>query len=130
MSFFDNNDFDSIVREFLSEGNGRVRRRTIARDEDEERVIDFIEDSNNTYLVFELPGFSEEDVNVKIEGNHIEVIAKKKDVENVKDYLHDKLSAGFRYGRKLPDIIKNKKFDYSMRNGILEIVFHNGRKNE
>lgn len=67
MSFFDDNPFDSIVREFFGENPRRgYRRRNIIRGEDEEQVIDLIESDDKVYLIFELSGYNEEDIFVEV----------------------------------------------------------------
>ena len=125
MSFFNEDDpFDSIVREFFENGSrNNYRKRTFINNEEDERVIDFIETSDCVYLIFELPGFSEEDTNVKVEGKYVNIIVKKKEIESVKEYLAQKLSAGIKYRKSLPDFINPKGFNYYLKNGILEIVF-------
>ena len=94
MNFFDDDGFDSIVDEFFGRrGHGTDRRKKSAfiRGEDEERVIDFIEDDDNVYLIFELPGFNEKDVAVVVKGKSIEISAQKKSIDKVRDYLAEKL---------------------------------------
>jgi HSP20 family molecular chaperone IbpA len=121
---FNNDPFESIVREFFGETPKRkYEKRFITQGEEEERVIDFIESDGKAYLVFELPGFDEDDVFVNISGKTIEIIAKKKNTAEAKEYLSQKLKNGIRYKRTLPDFINPKKFRYTQKNGILEVVF-------
>lgn len=126
MSFFDDDPFDSIIDEFFGRrGHGREGRRKEAfiRGEDEERVIDFIEDGDKIYLIFELAGYNEKDVVVVVNGKSIEITAQKKNLDKVRDYLAEKLSKGIHYKRNLPEFVNPKKFSQSLKNGILEIVF-------
>ncbi len=134
MSFFDDNDdpFDSIVREFFG---GPVRRRKrgehFISGEDEDRTIDFIEDDNYIYLVFELSGFNEEDISVNIKGKDLEITAQKLNEENIQDYLHQKLRQGLFVKKHLPNFINPKSFTHTMRNGVLEIIFNkSGEENK
>jgi len=125
MGFFDDDPFESIVEEFFGRTRPSFARRKeqFISGEDEERVIDFVETDDKVYLIFETPGYTENDVSVVASGNHIEIKAQKKNFDNVKEYLAQKLSHGLHYKRVLPNFISSKKFDYSVKNGILEIIF-------
>ncbi len=123
MGFFDDDPFDNIIEEFFGRPKTRYRREQFIKGEDEERVIDFIETDEKVYLIFELPGYIEKDVTVEINGKNIEITAQKKNLENVKDYLAQKLSHGMHYKRTFPDYINTKKFTHTIKNGILEITF-------
>ena len=127
MGFFENNDqFEDIVREFLGGGNSRIRRdnyEEIIEGEEEERVIDFIEDENYVYLIFELPGYSEKDISISIKGRELEIIVKKKSIGEVQDYLIEKLNNGLFIKKRLSNFIKTKNFKHTLKNGVLEIVF-------
>jgi|SRR3989338_6615481 len=125
MGFFDDDPFDNIIEEFFGRSRPRTRykREQFIKGEDEERVIDFIETDEKVYLIFEIPGYIEKDVTVEINGKNIEITAQKKNLENVKDYLAQKLAYGMHYKRALPDYINTKKFTHTIKNGILEITF-------
>ena len=126
MSFFDEDDdpFDNIFRDFFGQQVGnRKRRETIIRGEEEDRVIDFIEDDEKVYLVFELPGFNEKDISVSVNNKQLEIKAKKREVENIQEYLMQKLHQGLMIQKTLPNFINSKKFSHTMRNGILEVAF-------
>ncbi|MBI2452357.1 Hsp20/alpha crystallin family protein [Candidatus Pacearchaeota archaeon] len=122
---FGEDPFESIMRDFFGHGFGRKRGRrgTIIRGEEEDRNIDFIETKEKVFIVFELPGFDEKDVSVGVDKRELEIRAKKSDGEKMQSYLLQKLKGGIHFRRKLPDFINPKKFDYTMRNGILEITF-------
>ena len=124
MSFFDDDPFDEIVREFF--GGSRLPRRkkeSFIQGENEERIIDVLDDKDCAYVIFELPGFEEKDVSIQIKGRTIEVNIKKRNVEEIKEYLAQKLAAGMHYTRILPEFINQKNFEYTLKNGILEIKF-------
>ena len=127
MGFFDDNDqFESIVREFLGGGNSRIRKSNyeeIIESEGEERVMDFIEDENYVYLIFELPGYNEKDISISIRGRELEIIAKKRSIGEIQNYLIQKLNDGFFIKKNLPNFIKTKNFKHTVKNGVLEIVF-------
>ena len=121
MDPFSNDPFEDIINEFF--GNRSRRPNRVVTSEQEERIIDFIEDSKNIYIVFEIPGYNEEDVNIKLQGNKIEVIGKKKNLQRVQSYLQRKLQQGIRISKNLPEVTKKKKYSYSVKNGILEVKF-------
>lgn len=126
MSFFDddNDPFDDIVREFFGRKPARKQgREQFIKGEEEDRTIDFLEDEKNIYLVFELPGFSEKDIFVKVNGKELEVSAKKSNGENIQDYLNQKLRQGLSIKKSLPSSANASKISYYVNNGILEIVF-------
>lgn len=127
MGFFEDNDsFENIVREFF-EGRtseiGRDNYEEIIESEKEERVIDFIQDENYIYLIFELPGYNEKDISISIKGRELEIIAKKRSVGEVQNYLMQKLNNGLFIKKNLPNFIKTKNFKHTVKNGVLEIVF-------
>lgn len=124
MNFFNDNDpFESIVREFFGSPVRRKERETIIQGEGEDRVIDFIESKDKIYLIFELPGFDEKDITVLIKGREIEIKAQKRSDENIQQYLTQKLRREFFIRKTLPNFINPKKFSYTMKNGILEVIF-------
>ena len=127
MGFFgDNDQFEDIVREFLGDRTSRIKRSNyeeIIESEGEERVIDFIEDEGYVYLIFELPGYSEKDILVSVKDRELKIIAKKRSVDEVQNYLTQKLNDGFFIEKNLPNFIKTKNFKHTVKNGVLEIVF-------
>ena len=127
MGFFEDDDsFENIVREIFEGRTSRIRRDSygqIIESEKEERVIDFIEDDNYVYIIFELQGFNEKDISISIKGREREITAKKRNVGEVQNYLIQKLSNGFFIKKNLPNFIKTKNFKHTVKNGVLEIVF-------
>ena len=127
MGFFgDNDQFEDIIREFLGDSNSRIRRddyEEIIEGEVEEGIIDFIENEDYIYLIFELPGYDEKDILISIKGRKLEIIAKKRNSVEVQNYLTQKLNTGFFIKKNLPSFIKTKNFKHTVKNGILELVF-------
>lgn len=134
MSFFDEDDpFEDIVREFFgSSPVRRLKRDQFIRGEDEDRVIDFVEEDEEVFLIFELPGYDEEDISVNVKNRNLEVIAKKSNGDAIQDYLDQKLRQGVIIQKKLPEIVNVNKMKHYVNNGVLEIVFEKQRgiKNE
>lgn len=128
MAFFGDDPFDEIVREFLGKDLSQRKpsqngRDTFIQGEKEERDIDYVEDENHVYLIFEIPGFSEQDVSVNIRGKEIEIKTSKPDDAKMQDYLAGKLRKGMQIEKTLPDYVKTKNFDQTIKNGVLELTF-------
>ena len=127
MGFFgDNDQFEDIVRELFEGRNSRIRKdnyEEIIEGEREERIIDFIEDKDYVYLIFELPGFNEKDISISIKSRELEIIAKKRKMGEVQNYLIQKLNNGLFIKKNLPNFIKTKNFKHTIKNGVLEIIF-------
>ncbi len=126
MGFFndDEDPFDEIFKEFFGSKVARSRKQNFTKGEEEERYIDFIEDSDKIYLVFELPGYNEKDIMVVVKGNEIEIKAQKvKKEEGMQDYLFEKLNQVISIRKTLPKNVNLKKFSHEMKNGILEVAF-------
>lgn len=124
MSFFNDDPFENIVREFFDQSQRRDNGfREVIRGESDERTIDFIETTDKVSLVFEIPGYSKEDITLNVKKGEVEIIAKKNNLENVQEYLSQKLIHGVYFKKNLPNFINYKKFDYTFKNGILELVF-------
>ena len=126
MGFFDDDQFENIVRELFGGDTSRIRRdnyEEIIESEKEERVIDFIQDEDYVYLIFELLGYNEKDISISIKGRELEIIAKKRGTSEVQNYLIQKLNEGLFIKKNLPNFIKTKNFKHTVKNGVLEIVF-------
>lgn len=124
MNFFNDDPFEDIVREFFGQEEGREKHpHEIIRGEEDERTIDFIETENKVFLVFEIPGYSKEDIILNVKKAEVEIIVKKKNLENVQDYLSQKLRHGIYFKKHLPNFVNHKKFNWTLKNGILEVSF-------
>lgn len=130
MGFFDDEDdsFEDIVRGFFGDSN-MINQSRISQNGDvisgeyEERNIDFIETDKNFFIVFELPGYEKEDVNLEIKGEKLIVTAFKKLSEKIAPYMAQKLSNGIRIVKKIPKFIKIKRYETTFSNGVLEVKF-------
>jgi len=127
MGFFDEEDpFENIIREFFEHSSGQISNgpREFIKGEEEDRKIDFVETKDKIFLVFEIPGYSEKDIKVEIRKGEVIIKADKKNIEDVPNYLYNKLSQGFYIKKGLPRFVNHKKFKHTFKNGILEIVFY------
>ncbi|MCW8966772.1 MAG: Hsp20 family protein [Candidatus Pacearchaeota archaeon] len=125
MSFFDDDPFEDIMRNFFGQSSGYSRDRSneVISGESDERMIDFIETDKEAFLIFELPGYRKEDVNVEVSKTEIRVVAKRKVGESVAEYLVQKLSNGVELVKPLPKMIQKKKHELNFSNGVLELRF-------
>ncbi|MBU0466710.1 MAG: Hsp20/alpha crystallin family protein [Nanoarchaeota archaeon] len=124
MNFFNDDPFDSIVKEFF--GNAAARRQNkddFIQGEEEDRTSDFFEDEKKVYLIFELTGFTEKNVQVVVKNQELEVRAQKKDNTKTQPYLIQKLQGGTLIRKIIPKFANPKKFAYTVKNGVLEIIF-------
>lgn len=122
----DGDPFEELVRELLGNRNSKIRRGSyeeIIGNEEEERVIDFIEDEGHVYLIFELPGYDKKDVLISIKNQELEITVKKRGISDIQDYLMEKLNNSLFIKKRLPDFIKIKNYSYTLKNGVLEVVF-------
>ena len=119
---FNNDPFEDIVNQFFG-NSARVRRPRAKRIVDEEdQNTQFIEEEDYVYLIIELPGYSEKDINLSTNGDRINISAKTKQVI-AQDYIAQKQKEGITIEQIAPDNIKMKNFKKTFRNGILEVTF-------
>lgn len=124
MNWFEEDPFEGILKEFFGESSRTKNYKdNLLETEEDERLIDYSEDEKNIYFVFELPGYTENDVDIAVKNGRINISASKKDTGDVQSYLSEKLSRGIILNKKLPKFIKFKKFSYTLKNGVLEIIF-------
>jgi HSP20 family molecular chaperone IbpA len=116
---FGEDPFEDIVREIF--GERRNPHRNIISGEEEERNIDYVEDEGRIYFIFELPGFNEKDLIVK--SNELQVNVSKQGEEEIRSYLTEKLHKGITIKKPIPRIANLKKFNHTMKNGVLEVIF-------
>jgi HSP20 family protein len=123
MGFFDEDPFEDIVKEFFGNRSRTSSSGNFVRGEQEERVIDYIEEDDSVYLVFELPGYDKKDINVEIKGKEIEISAVRENPQGLKPAIAERLKSGTFFRKTLPQRIKLKKYEETFNNGVLEIKF-------
>jgi HSP20 family molecular chaperone IbpA len=124
MSFFEDDSFEDIINEFFgrpAKRNSKYSQEQFIEGEQEDRNIDFLEDEDTIYLVFELPGYTEKDIVVGISNKKLKISAKRLSPDNVQSYLQPKLSNGISISKTIPETVKTNNFTKTIRNGILEI---------
>ena len=123
MSFFneDQDPFEDILNEFFGRrSSARPSSGRAVKSEAEERTMDYIEEDENVYFVFELLGLIKKDVHVEVKGNELIIKASRKDLNNVEPYLKEKLSQEINLKKTIPVKVK-KGFAFELNNGILEV---------
>ncbi|MBM3230418.1 Hsp20/alpha crystallin family protein [Candidatus Pacearchaeota archaeon] len=118
--FFTNDPFQDIVNQMFGGRTGR-RSRVIRREEEEGDTEEFLETDEAYYLILETPGFEEDDAFIKIKGKELEIKLTKKNLEGIKHYLVAKLEQGLTLTKTLPEDANTKNFEYTLRNGMLEV---------
>ncbi len=118
---FNNDPFEDMINQFFG-NSGRVRRSRVKREVEEEQNTQFIEEEDYVYLIIELPGYSEKDINISIDDDTISISAKAKQIV-AQDYLAQKQKEGITIEQIIPENIKIKNFKKTFRNGILEVTF-------
>ncbi len=124
MDWNDNDPFESIVRDFFGESpQRRKRNENFHENEEEDRVIDFIESDDSIFLIFELSGYIQKDVKISLKENRLEVKAQKLSEINTQEYLGQRLKKGITFKKTLPENILLKSMKQTVKNGIVEIRF-------
>jgi HSP20 family protein len=72
----------------------------------------------------EVPGFDQEELSVKVQGNYLEISGKRK-TENLKEYTTHRAERGittFSRSFTMPADIDSNKTEASLKNGILTLI--------
>ncbi|PJE81801.1 hypothetical protein COU58_00545 [Candidatus Pacearchaeota archaeon CG10_big_fil_rev_8_21_14_0_10_32_42] len=121
MNFFGDDPFEEIVRELFHETKPRTSSsRNLFPSEKEERILDFIEEGKNAYFIFEIYGYSKQDIKVNVGKGFVEIEVKRKNFEGIQNYLIPKLRKGIFIRKEVPNL-KIKKYDWTFNNGVLEV---------
>jgi len=121
MNPFGDDPFERLAREFF--GGSSNAGEEFIQTEQEVKSLDLIEGKDKVYLIFEFAGFKESEVHVEISRDEIIVTTSRKILEGEDEYISEKLATTKSIRKKLPGIIKTKKYAKTFRNGVLEIVF-------
>lgn len=121
---FSDDPFDRLAREFFGASGGiSSSDNGFIENEEEERNMDFVQTDDYVYVVFELPGYREQDIEVSIKGNELRILAQGKATESSDEYIASKLHDGVSITKLLPDYIIFTNYKTTFRNGILELCF-------
>jgi HSP20 family protein len=115
---------DEINRLFDSTLGRRAFERTGLFEGEWAPPVDVLEDQNRIVVRAELPGMTDEDVEVSILGDTLTIKGEKKKEEEVKDRHYHRLErayGGFHRSVTLPGSVASDKAKASFKDGILEI---------
>jgi len=76
------------------------------------------ENKKEYYLNMDLPGLEKEDINARVENNHVIVSGERKN-DNINNNFYGKFEQIF----KIPENVKVDKIKASLKNGVLNITF-------
>lgn len=124
MDPFGTDPFEDIFKSLFGRGfRDEDAEEEIISGEVEDRTIDYINDGDRVYLVFELFGYSKEDVTVEVWGRELYIKAKTRAKESTEDYIANKLASGLEIKKILPKNVRIKTLKKTFSNGILEVSF-------
>lgn len=109
------NDFDTFFNDML--GNWGVRNSSIPS-------VDVYEDEKAYYLEAELPGYTEDEVNVHVEKHVLHISSEKVDEkkENKKFLVRERGYVKFDRSFTLPEGINESGIEAEFSNGILKVT--------
>ena len=85
-------------------------------------ILDFQDRGDHYSLTAELPGFTKDEVEVKVGSNGIELKADKAEKESKgKDGSYQRSSRSYYQYLSLPDQVLTEKIEGTMKNGVLEL---------
>ena len=109
------NDFDALLGN-LFDSDGASRSRSI--------VVD-IRESDDAYLIeAELPGFSEKDIDVKVEDRILSISASKEEKNGKAEdqfLVRERRSESFSRSFSLPEDVDVDRIDGNYKNGVLSL---------
>ena len=94
-------------------------------------VVDLYEKDNNIVIKAELPGLQQDDIEVKVEQNHLIIKGERKKEEEHKDkkfYRSERNYGMFHRVFGLTDSVDAEKISAKYRDGVLEIVLPKANK--
>lgn len=112
MSFFNEDPFDDLIREFFNHGGSNRRSSKKYYSDYNEASENLVESSKSYYFVMELPSFKNVEIGEKISGDSGKV-------KILKIILDDDEEISY----ILPKKVKTKDYTHTFKNGILEVEF-------
>jgi HSP20 family protein len=91
-------------------------------------ILDIQDRGDHYSLTAELPGFTKDEVEVKVDSNGIELKAERAGKESKgKDGSYQRSASSFYQYMSLPDQVLTEKISGSMKNGVLELSLPKSR---
>ncbi len=91
------------------------------REASRQPILDIQDRGDHFSLTAELPGFTKDEVEVKVDSNGIELRAEKSEKESRSEGGSYRSRRSYYQYLRLPDQILTEKIDGTMKNGILEL---------
>ena len=88
-------------------------------------AVDFAEDDKAYHLTAELPGLSEQDINLELSGDALTITGEKREEkeEKEKNYHHSERRFGsFRRAIQLPQHVDRDRIEANFKNGVLSVT--------
>jgi HSP20 family protein len=124
-------DFDSVFSQFqrsfgelLAPFQPRVSPSVSAERPTRSPVVEVLDMGDQYTVTVELPGFSRDMVDVHVRRTGLVLRARKKEQaeDEGRDYFHrERSEIAFEHELSFPDEVDPKKFQETMRNGVLEL---------
>ncbi len=89
-------------------------------------AVDLKEEKDRYLMEVELPGLTEKDIELKIEGNLLTLSSKKEEKRDEKKngyIIKERRHSSFTRSFTLPDSIDKEKIEASFKNGLLTVTF-------
>jgi HSP20 family protein len=89
-------------------------------------AVDVRETGTGWHMEVDLPGFSEKDVEVKLENNLLTISSRKEQEQQEKKngyLLHERRASSFCRSFVLPDDVDREKIEAAFANGVLSLSF-------
>jgi HSP20 family protein len=86
--------------------------------------VDIIEEKDKYVLFADLPGFSEDDVELKMENRKLKVFCRRRSeqiAETSRYHIRERFNAGFSRSFSLPEDVEPGSFLVSLANGVLRV---------
>jgi HSP20 family protein len=124
--FFTNQLMNQLFRETQDSFKNAVQREF-----NSSPATNVIEDDERYLLEMSIPGFSKEDVSVKVENALIKISAEKKSEHTTQKYLRQEFGVlKFERSFKLADSINQQAISAEVKNGVLKISLPKIEKKE
>lgn len=114
-------DFDDMIESFFGSDPFVPAGRALAR----YPAVDVVENADGYLVEAELPGFSDKDINVRVEDRTLTIESKKEEKAEKKEegsyVLRERRASSFSRSFTLPEDADAESVQASFKNGILEL---------
>jgi HSP20 family molecular chaperone IbpA len=117
--------FDSVFLDDIFNLEGRFQPEATRRENAPDLKVDISETDNTYTLEAHVPGYTEDEVKVKLEKDILIITAKKtsSEEEKNKNYIRKEISTSeVSRSFKFPSIVNSSKLDATLKHGVLKVV--------